>query len=181
MPKIISFGGHGREKENIFKSLWEQFKELDKPIKIMFVSLLLISLSTPAIVLNYQVFKSRAQTVTSDSTITLPPSQAPQQQSINPDRCLAYENVSAEISCEDALKQAFTAYPGEIFNVEFKEISYKADRNASRVSVSSWLVYIYPQTKIQLPPPSGEIKSIAVAVHPLAPKAYISTYFEENQ
>ena len=80
----------------------------------------------------------------------------------------------------DALEQADTAYPGQIYNVEFKEIAYKANKNAETVSVPSWLVYIYPDNPIELPAPSGKIKSIVVAVHPLTPKPYISVYFEES-
>ncbi len=111
-------------------------------------------------------------------TYTPLPTQEPTLSRINPDRCQPYKNVKAEISCEEALKQAEQAYPGEIYNIEFKEISYQAGKNAKKASVLSWLIYIHPDTPIEIQ--ARKVSGIAVAVHPLAPKAYISIYFEEN-
>lgn len=96
---------------------------------------------------------------------------------INSDRCLPLQEIQAEISCEEALKQAFLAFPGEIYNIKLENITYRANREAKPVSVRSWLVYIYPDTQIELE--TGKVNSIAVAVHPLVQKPYISIYFKE--
>ncbi|MBI2049547.1 hypothetical protein HYT32_01430, partial [Candidatus Roizmanbacteria bacterium] len=95
MPRILS--AHPKyTKKHIVKSLWEQFKNLDLFLKIMFVTYVLIVLSTPAIVLNYQIFKSSAQTDISE------PSTQESQNNIY-DFCSQFQNIEAAIKCEDAL------------------------------------------------------------------------------
>ncbi len=58
MPEIISAHHH---RGNVFKSLWQQYRRLDRVLKIAFVTYILIVISTPFIVLNYQIYKSKAQ------------------------------------------------------------------------------------------------------------------------
>lgn len=64
MPKILSFHHSPElEKENPFKYVWEEYKSLDKFSKLFVITFLLIVLSTPFIVGNYQIFNSHGQEI----------------------------------------------------------------------------------------------------------------------
>ncbi|MEK7518096.1 MAG: Ig-like domain-containing protein, partial [Patescibacteria group bacterium] len=58
MTEILSAHHH---KKNVFRSLWYQYSKLDITLKIGFVTYILLIISTPFIVLNHQIFGSKAQ------------------------------------------------------------------------------------------------------------------------
>lgn len=110
MPKIISFDHkHKFAKENVFKSLWEQFQELDRFLKIMFVSYIFIAISTPFIVFNYQIFNSAAQIDMPEATTQ----ESSIQDNVN-NPCNEFLPVEGEISCQEALVTAFSVTSGTI-------------------------------------------------------------------
>jgi hypothetical protein len=63
MARILSFRPNcpELEKENPFKRIWEEFLSLDKFTKLFIITYLLIVIATPSIIMNRQIFNSRAE------------------------------------------------------------------------------------------------------------------------
>ncbi len=119
-PEIISVH-HSRQ--NIVKSLWVQFRQLDRVLQIAFVAYILIIISTPFIVLNYQIFKSKAQTQTPTTL------------------CWGAQNVSGELSCGDAINIALQTYPGNVEYVKKELASYAVSINPVRIENNEvWII-----------------------------------------
>ncbi len=139
MPTIKSFHLYTPRKGNPFKATWESFNSMEKFTRLMVIFFFLFILSTPFIVNNPQIFKSRAQTdipeaITQESNI----------QNNAYELCTEFQGVKADLECENAINRALAIAQGQIINLSVgsKRIADPASSPPKRTSKDFWFVDI---------------------------------------